>query len=45
MLGSTDVDSTAGKYMFKKVSREILNLIGELSQFFLPAMHRAFQIN
>lgn len=34
MLGSTDVDSTAGKYMFKKVSREILNLIGELSQLF-----------
>lgn len=31
--------------MFKKVSREILNLIGELSQFFLLAMHRAFQIN
>ena len=34
MLDSTDVDSTAGKYMFKKVSREILNLIGELSQLF-----------
>lgn len=34
MLGSTDVDSTACKYMFKKVSREILNLIGELSQLF-----------
>lgn len=34
MSGSTDVDSTAGKYMFKKVSREILNLIGELSQLF-----------